>query len=106
MDQPAPEGRAALVAGRMRRGKVPEPIRSIGLVDFAQDDHFELLLSSSGHLDATAQVEVANYLVQRVLAEDRAVRWLGAITARALPRDALRRLIEAWRYLRTGQCRP
>jgi hypothetical protein len=94
-----PEGRAASVASRMLLGQTPDPIESIALADLTRDESFEKVLAASASLPANAQLEATRFVTERVLATDRASRWLEAISKRRLPRDVLLKLIELWQYV-------
>lgn len=85
-------GRAALVAATLRGGRLPEPLERLRVADLARPATFDLILAASTALPPSELVRLTEFVVGRLLSEDRAAGWLAALAERALPAPHLRRL--------------
>ncbi len=93
------EGRTVLVLSWLMQGQVPTPIERVAMADFSRDASFEALLEASGRLTTEEQVELARYLANSVLAEDRASRWISPLAMHeVLPRRDRIDLLGIWQY--------
>ncbi len=85
-------GRATLLAATLRAGVLPDPIERIRMADLSREDSFRVVLDASATLSPSEQVRLTEFVVGRLLSDDRAATWLKELTRRPLPRDAVRRL--------------
>jgi len=99
LDALGAEGRSVLLAATMVTGKLPEPIERLALADWTQPQTFERLLAASAHLSPADIQRLTEFLIDRLLSEDRAQTWLTAVIERTLPRQVLKTLVERWQYV-------
>ena len=92
LDSLGAEGRATLLAAILRTKGLPEPLERVRMADLSRPDSFRLVLGASASLPAAEQVRLSEFVVARLLSDDRAAAWLAATMARDLPAEARARL--------------
>lgn len=103
LDTLGAEGRATSVAAILRQGRLPDPLERVRIADLSRPDTFRLVLDASAALPAADQVRLAEFVVGRLLSDDRAADWLGKLVERPLPAEALGRLKALWADLDPGR---
>jgi hypothetical protein len=94
LDVLSAEGRATLLASILRRGLLPEPIERVRMADLSRPRGFRAVLDASAALPAAEQVRLTEFVVGRLLSDDRAAAWLAELAGRGLPPESARRLEE------------
>jgi hypothetical protein len=92
LDELGVRGRAILVAATLRAGHLPEPLERVRVADLSRPEAFGLVLDATVALPPDEVVRLSEFVVGRLLSEDRAGEWLGALTKRPLPDEHVRRL--------------
>jgi hypothetical protein len=94
LDVLSAEGRATLLASILRTGVLPEPIERVRMADLSRPRGFRAVLDASAALPAAEQVRLTEFVVGRLLSDDRAAAWLAELARRGFPRESARRLEE------------
>ena len=92
LDVLSAEGRATLLASILRTGVLPEPIERVRMADLSRSDGFRAVLNASAALAPADQVRLTEFVVGRLLSDDRAAAWLAELASRGLPAESTRRL--------------
>jgi hypothetical protein len=92
LDVLSAQGRATLLASILRTGVLPEPIERVRMADLSRPDGFRAVLDASAALPPEEQVRLTEFVVGRLLSDDRAAAWLAELATRRLPAESTRRL--------------
>ena len=92
LDELGVRGRAILVAATLRAGHLPEPLERVRVADLSRPEAFGLVLDATVALPPDEVVRLSEFVVGRLLSDDRAGEWLGALAERPLPDEQVRRL--------------
>jgi hypothetical protein len=92
LDVLSAEGRATLLASILRTGVLPEPIERVRMADLSRPPGFRAVLDASAALRPAEQVRLTEFVVGRLLSDDRAAAWLAEVASRGLPTESTRRL--------------
>lgn len=92
LDVLSAEGRATLLASILRTGVLPEPIERVRMADLSRPSGFRAVLDASAALPPAEQVRLTEFVVGRLLSDDRAAAWLAELASRGLPTESTRRL--------------
>jgi hypothetical protein len=92
LDVLSAEGRATLLASILRTGVLPEPIERVRMADLSRPDGFRAVLEASAALPPAEQVRLTEFVVGRLLSDDRAAAWLAELATRGLPAESMSRL--------------
>jgi hypothetical protein len=92
LDVLSAEGRATFLSSILRTGMLPEPIERVRMADLSRPDGFRAVLDASEALPPAEQVRLTEFVVGRLLSDDRAAAWLAELLDRRLPAESARRL--------------
>jgi hypothetical protein len=92
LDVLSAEGRATLLASILRTGVLPEPIERVRMADLSRPNGFRAVLDASAALPPADQVRLTEFVVGRLVSDDRAAAWLTELASRGLPLESARRL--------------
>jgi hypothetical protein len=92
LDVLSAEGRATLLASILRTGVLPEPIERVRMADLSRPHGFRAVLDASAALPPDEQVRLTEFVVGRLLSDDRATAWLAELATRGLPPASTSRL--------------
>jgi hypothetical protein len=88
LDTLGAEGRATLLSAILRTTGLPEPLERVRMADLSRPESFRLVLAASRSLPPAEQVRLSEFVVGRLLADDRAAAWLSEVMSRELPPEA------------------
>lgn len=82
LDELGAVGRATLLAAGLRQGRLPEPIERVRMADLARPEILRLVLDASDGLSADDRARLTEFVVGRMLSEERAAAWLREMSSR------------------------
>jgi hypothetical protein len=91
LDALGPRGRATLIAATLRTGRLPQPLERVRIADLSRRDSFELVLDAGAALPGPELARLTEFVVGRLLSEERAAEWSAALSQRRAPGASSRR---------------